>query len=123
MGLSREKAIKKILDNINKSEATLIQMDTSGYPEPEKFSFQGGYNNKKYTPDAVVYYDNELNLFAIESSTSKKHLAEALHKWILFSTLTKKKNGTFYLVVEKEKMEAFQKIISSKQIAAEILEV
>lgn len=121
MGLSREKAIERILKTPDEEKPVLIQADAPGYAEPEKLSFYGGYNNKKYTPDVVINYENHVDFFSIESAINKKVLSDALPKWILFSTAAKKKNGMFYLVVDDGKRDAFQEVINSKQITARVI--
>ena len=98
-------------------------MATSGYPEPEKFSYHGSFGAKKYIPDAILDYEESCDIFSIEPSLSKKVLGESLHKWILFSSSAKRKNGNLYLVVDEDKQEDFEKILKSKMISAQVIPV
>ena len=123
MALNKQKAFQAIKDFAEQSDAKEIHMATTGYPEPEKFSYQGSFGSKKYLPDAVLDYPDGFDIFAIEPSLSKKVLSESLHKWILFSSLAKKKNGNFYLVVEEDKEIDFVKILKSKMISARVIAV
>ena len=123
MGLNKEKAFQTIKDIAAKSNAMEVFMGIPGYPEPEKLSFHGGFATKKYSPDAILNYEDRSDLYSVESSLSKKTLAEALHKWILFSTTAKKKNGEFYLIVEEDKKEDFVKLLKSKMINADVITI
>lgn len=123
MSLNKQKAFQAIKDFADKSEVKEIQMATTGYPEPDKISFQGSFGAKKYLPDAVLEYKEGCDIFSIEPSLSKKVLSDALHKWILFSSSAKRKNGNFYLVVDEEKEEDFLKILKSKMISARVIAV
>jgi len=50
-------------------------------------------------------------------------LADSLHKWILFSTMARRKRGTLYLVVEEGKKAGFKEWLDNKQIAAELIAI
>lgn len=123
MALNKQKAYKTIENIAKESNASGVFMDTTGFQEPEKLSYQGGFAAKKYAPDAILEYDDSMDIFSIETSLSKKVLAEALHKWILFSSTAKKNNGNFYLVVDEDKEDDFVRIIKSKMISAEVIAV
>lgn len=123
MTLNKQKAFHAIEEIAKESQATEVYMASQGFPEPEKISYQGGFAAKKYVPDAILEYSDSTDIFSIEPSLSKKVLSEALHKWILFSSTAKKKNGNFYLVVDEEKEEDFVRIIKSKMIAAQVIAV
>lgn len=123
MALNKQKAFQAIKEFADQAEVTEIHMATTGYPEPEKFSYQGSFGAKKYLPDAVLDYEDGCDIFSIEPSLSKKVLSESLHKWILFSSSAKKKNGNFYLVVEEDKEDDFLKILKSKMISARVIAV
>ena len=123
MSLNKQKAFEAIKEIADQSNAIEIHMATTGYPEPEKFSYHGSFGAKKYLPDAIVDYDESCDIFSIEPSLSKKVLAESLHKWILFRSSAKRKNGNLYLVVEEAKQDEFEKILKSKMISARLLTV
>ena len=123
MALNKVKAFQAIEDIAKQSGAEEIFMATTGFEEPEKISYQGGFAAKKYAPDAMVNHSDGTDLFSIEPSLSKKVLSEALHKWILFSSTANKKNGKFYLVVDEDKEDDFVRILKSKMIAAEVIAV
>ena len=123
MPLNKQKAFQAIKEFADQSNAKEIHMATTGYPEPDKISYQGSFGAKKYLPDAVLDYKDGYAIFSIEPSLSKKVLSESLHKWILFSSSAKRKNGDFYLVVEADKEEDFLKILKSKMISAQVIAV
>lgn len=123
MSLNKQKAFEAIKELADQSNPTEVHMATAGYPEPEKFSYHGTFGAKKYLPDAVLGYEESCDIFSIEPSLSKKVLGESLHKWILFSSSAKKKNGNLYLVVDEEKQDDFEKLLKSKMISARILPV
>lgn len=123
MALNKQKAFEAIKEIADQSSPSDIHMATTGYPEPEKFSYHGNFGAKKYLPDAVLDYDESCDIFSIEPSLSKKVLGESLHKWILFSASAKKKNGNLYLVIDEEKKDDFEKILKSKMISARLVPV
>ena len=89
MALNKQKAYEAIIAIAEESKPVTVHIATSGYPEPEKFSYHGSFGAKKYLPDAVLEYDESCDIFSIEPSLSKKVLGESLHKWILFSSSAK----------------------------------
>ncbi len=123
MALNKQKAFEAIKEIADRSNPREVHMATSGYPEPEKFSYHGSFGAKKYIPDAILDYEESCDIFSIEPSLSKKVLGESLHKWILFSSSAKRKNGNLYLVVDEDKQEDFEKILKSKMISAQVIPV
>lgn len=125
MALSKQNARTVIINSIDKKAATEIRM-TGGpeYPDPDKYSFNGGFgNSRQFMPYAVVKYKTQTDIYTMEPSVAKKHIPEIMQRCILFSSEARKNGGTLYVVVEASKHEEFQKLLNSKMINATLVTV
>jgi hypothetical protein len=113
-------AIIKSIDS--EGSALEVKASLKGYSSPQKITF-GGHNARAYQPDALAYYENRMDIYAMENELTKKALAKSLGKWILFSLEAKKSRGNFYIVTDKRNLEGLTEIIHSRQITAEILTI
>jgi len=123
MALSKQNARKAILKEIDEKSATEIMM-TGGpeYPDPSKYSYNGGFgNSRQFMPYAVIKYADRTDIFTVEPSVAKKNIPEVMQRCILFSSEARKNGGDLYIVVEEGKSEDFERLLTSKMINATLL--
>jgi len=122
MAILLKGALQQIIKSTNKEEAQKVESVMSNDKRPDWLSF-GGYNSKKYQPDAVVRYKGYADIYSIENKLSKKVTSDHLQKWILFSLEARKMGGMLYLIVDDILGDEVKEVLLQKKIRAEVIPV
>ena len=122
MAILLKGALQQIIKTNNKEESQKVESVMSNDKRPDWMSF-GGYNSKKYQPDAVVRYKKYSDIYSIENKLSKKVTSDHLQKWILFSLEARKMGGMLYLIVDENVDKDVNEVLSQKKIRAEVIPV
>jgi hypothetical protein len=122
MAILLKGALQQIIKSTNKEEAQKVESVMSNDKRPDWLSF-GGYNSKKYQPDAVVRYKGYADIYSIENKLSKKVTSDLLQKWILFSLEARKMGGMLYLIIDDVVSDEAIEILAQKKIRAEVIPV
>ena len=122
MAILLKGGLQQIIKSNNKEEAQKVESTMSNDKRPDWLSF-GGYNSKKYQPDAVVTYKNWADIYSIENKLSKKVTSDHLQKWILFSLEARKMRGMLYLIVDESVSKDVTEVLLQKKIRAEVIPV
>ena len=122
MAILLKGALQQIIKSTNKEEAVKVESVMSNDKRPDWLSF-GGYNSKKYQPDAVVRYKGYADMYSIENKLSKKVTSDHLQKWILFSLEARKMGGMLYLIVDDILGNEVVDVLAQKKIRAEVIPV
>jgi hypothetical protein len=122
MAILLKGALQQIIKSTNKEEAVKVESVMSNDKRPDWLSF-GGYNSKKYQPDAVVRYKGYADMYSIENKLSKKVTSDHLQKWILFSLEARKMGGMLYLIIDDILGQEVVDVLAQKKIRAEVIPV
>lgn len=115
----KKEFIKKIIQKLNKQDVVDIKVTGEKSKEPRTLEMRG--SRKSFKPDVVAEFENKRDIFSVETKLNKSDLPDLITKWILFGLEARKHRGQFYVVVSKDNADKCQQIISSKQLAAQIL--
>lgn len=122
MAILLKGGLQQIIKATTKEDAQKVESTMSNDKRPGWLSF-GGYNSKKYQPDAVVQYKKYSDIFSIENKLSKKITSDHLQKWILFSLEARKMGGMLYLIVDESIGDEVSEVLTQKKIRAEVIPV
>jgi len=114
--INKAEVVKSLIHTIEEKRSlnTIKTKHIDKLDNPEKICLND--ENQVYVPDIEAVYDEATTLYEIELDNKMP-----IEKWRLFSLYSRKKNGSFYLVVPDFLKDNIKKVIKDKEINAGLM--